>query len=221
VEAAGELHRRGIPISLCFVGAKVEADADLSLLRRARALGIEDRVVLAGERSNPFPYVAAADVAVMPSDNEAFGRTTIEYLSLGKPVLATRTGGSTEIIESGVNGFLFDVGHPGSLADDLALYARDPELVRRHGQAALASIARYTRHEHSNAAAIAALKKVAGAPKPYKLPAIAGYWFSLPALVSANPGSALTMTYLLSRLWRRIGSFSRNPIAAVRRRLRS
>jgi glycosyltransferase involved in cell wall biosynthesis len=221
VDAAGELHRRGIPVSLCFVGAKVEADADLSLMRRARMLGIGDRVVLAGERSNPFPYVAAADVAVMPSDNEAFGRTTVEYLSLGKPVLATRTGGSTEIIESGVNGFLFDGTHPGMLADDLALYARDPELVRKHGEAALASVARYTGDKHGNKAAIAALVKVAKTPKPYALPAVASYWFSLPALVSANPGNALTMTYLLGRLWRRMGSFSRNPLAAIRRRLRS
>ncbi len=220
VEALGLLKERGIVASVCFVGAKMEADHDLKLLRRARELGVEDRLAFAGEQSNPFPYVAAADVCITPSDNEAFGRTTLEYLTLGKPVLATRAGGSTELVVPGTNGYLFDGDDVATLADQLMRYAENPELVAEHSRAAAQSAAETQGGEHGNLRAIELLKQVAAAPVVYRLPNVATFWFGFPALIANNPGNTVTMSYLWSRLLARGRNFLRNPVAAIRRRLR-
>ena len=59
----------------------------------------------------------AADVAVVPSIwEEPFGRTVIEGLSTGRPVLASRGGGIPEILDGPMARFLFGRGD----ADDLA-----------------------------------------------------------------------------------------------------
>ncbi len=220
VNAIGELKLRGVTASVCFVGAKMEIDHDLKLLRRARAHGVEDHVTFAGEQSNPFPYVAAADICVTPSNNEAFGRTTLEYLTLGKPVLATRAGGSTELVEPGTNGYLFDGDDIATLADQLARYAEKPELVAQHSLAAAASAKATQGGQHGNQRAIELLKDVAASTAVYRLPHVAQFWFGLPALIANNPGNSITMSYLWSRLLARGRNFLRNPVAAIRRRLR-
>jgi glycosyltransferase involved in cell wall biosynthesis len=220
VDAVGKLKARGINASVCFVGAKMEVDHDLKLLRQARALGVEDRVVFAGEQPNPFPYAAAADVCITPSDHEAFGRTTLEYLTLGKPVLATRAGGSTELVQPGTNGYLFDGDDTATLADQLERYAGHPELIAEHSEAARSSAAITQSGEHGNLRAIEILKGVAASEQVYRLPNVARFWFDLPTLISKNPGNAITVSYLTSRLWTRGRNFVRNPVAAIRRRLR-
>lgn len=219
VEAIGELSARGVVASVCFVGAKMVPDHDAKLLRRARALGVESHIVFAGEQPNPFPYMAAADVCVTPSDNEAFGRTTLEYLTMGKPVLATRAGGSTELVEDGTNGFLFDGANPSELADGLARYAANPALIAEHGRAAAQSASITQSGENGNPQTIQRLKHVAASTDVYRLPNVARFWFELPTLISGNPGNTITLSYLISRLFTRGRNFLRNPVAAIRRRL--
>src|SRR5690606_9715662 len=118
VEAIGKLSQHGIRVAACFVGAAVEGQADIALRARAAKLGVDDLVNFVGEQHNPFPFVEAADVGVLASTREAFGRVTLEYLLLGRPVVATSAGGSPELVSHGRTGFLFS----GSSADDLAKY---------------------------------------------------------------------------------------------------
>jgi len=62
----------------------------------------------------------AADVAVVPSMwDEAFGRTVIEALSTGRPVLASRVGGMREILTGPLDRFLFERGNDVELAHQL------------------------------------------------------------------------------------------------------
>lgn len=58
-------------------------------------------------------WFVAADLAVVPSDRrEAFGLVNVEAMACGLPVVGTRAGGMTEVIEEGVTGFLVDPDHP-------------------------------------------------------------------------------------------------------------
>jgi glycosyltransferase involved in cell wall biosynthesis len=220
VEAVGALDKRGIPASACFVGAAIETGHDAALMRRARELGVADRILIAGEQANPFPFIAAADVCITPSSNEAFGRTTLECLALGKPVVATRTGGSMELIDDGENGFLFDPDDAMDLARHLQYYAENPDQLPVHGEAAQAKVDWVHSAEHSNFAAIDRLQRVVVEEEVYRLPAYAETWMSFPELFSAESGSGVTAKYVRGRLKSMVVNFSRHPIATVRRRLR-
>jgi glycosyltransferase involved in cell wall biosynthesis len=221
VDAVGMLAKRGITASICFVGAPMEADHDLKLMRRARQLGLASHVVIADEQENPFPFVVAADVCVTPSAYEAFGRATLEYLTLGKPVVATNTGGSAELVDPEVNGLLFDPDDVRQLAAALERYATDPGLRAEHGAASLKMLDRLQSHEFSNAAAIDRLRTTATAI-PYRLPNVARFWFEIPGMLyTAQAGSRVTARYALSRLRSMSRNFARHPIASVRRRLRA
>ncbi|GAA4265387.1 glycosyltransferase family 4 protein [Frondihabitans peucedani] len=221
VDALGLLKADGVDASLCLVGSWKTPGYDLELRDRAAALGVADRVTFAGEQDNPYPYVAAADVCVTPSTIEAFGRTTLEYLAVGRPVVASSTGGSAELVEPGVTGSLFDPESPRELADALAVYAATPGLAETHGAAAAMSVERVLESGFSQEAAIARLESLVGAPA-YKLPDIARYWFALPGDYASLGATTARMAagLLASRLRTRsgmVGRILRRPGVATRR----
>ncbi|MGV7643106.1 glycosyltransferase, partial [Mycobacterium kansasii] len=61
-----------------------------------------------------------ADLLLLCSDHEPFGRVIIEAMSQGTPVVGTRGGGVPEIIEHGMSGFMYEIGN----TDELAQYIR-------------------------------------------------------------------------------------------------
>ena len=218
IAAVSELASRGIRADLVLVGGYERAGYDVELRDRATALGVGDRVRVVGEQSNPMPFVAAADVCVTASGIEAFGRTTLEYLAAGKPVVASAGGGSGELVIDGETGFLFPAEEIEALASRLEQYARNPELVAAHGAAARERAAQIEAPEFSNTAAIARLREVVGEPA-YRLPEIARHWFALPGLVAeAGGGARAALSVIANRLPGRLRSAVVAPVAAVRRR---
>lgn len=79
------------------------------------------RITFAGEVTDDelMQAYADCDVFVLPSRYESFGLVLTEAMAFGKPVVATRAGGMTEIVEHGENGYLADPGDPSGLADAL------------------------------------------------------------------------------------------------------
>lgn len=218
VEALGELKRRGVEARACFVGARVEADHDAHLMRRARELGVGEWITFAGEQPNPFGIVAMADVAVTPSGLEAFGRTTLEYLILSKPVVATVGGGSAELVRPDINGYLFEPDDIEQLADHLERYARRPSLMAEHGEAGAARARIIADTATGNSAAIRRMIATAAEPA-YRLPEIARLWFRLPSMyASTQAGAIASMTYTTRRVYVRGRNFARDPIGVLRRR---
>lgn len=218
VEAIGELAARGVRADVCFVGAVIAGEHDRELLRRAQELGVADQIRLAGEQENPFPFVAAADVCVTPSGFEAFGRTTLEYLWLGRPVIATRSGGSPELVEDGRNGFLVDPESTSEIADALEHYARAPELLAEHGKAAVARAHWLASPETGNVAAIEIMRSLAER-EVVGLPAIAETWFALAATAGSTTSWELTARQAARRVRTMGRNFARDPIGSVRRKV--
>jgi glycosyltransferase involved in cell wall biosynthesis len=64
-------------------------------------------------------FIDSMDVIVCPSHDEAFGRSAIEAMARGKPVVVTNVGGLAEIVEDGVNGFIVPPKNPEKLADSV------------------------------------------------------------------------------------------------------
>jgi glycosyltransferase involved in cell wall biosynthesis len=92
---------RGLDPALLLQGAQEEGrERYISELREhAKALGVEDRLVIAPPRSDIREVMAgSALVLQLSSKPEAFGRTVAEALSLGKPVLGWNHGGTGELL---------------------------------------------------------------------------------------------------------------------------
>jgi len=76
-----------------------------------------------------------ADVVVLCSENEGFGMTLVEAQLCGRPVIGTRSGGITDIIEDGTSGVLVEPGCPRELADAIESLLTDRQKRERLAQA--------------------------------------------------------------------------------------
>jgi glycosyltransferase involved in cell wall biosynthesis len=81
--------------------------------------------------------LASADVLLNPSITEAFGNVTLEAMACALPVVAAIATGATTLIRNGYSGILVPASNIDAYAEALTLYARDPDLRRRHGEAGL------------------------------------------------------------------------------------
>ena len=99
----------------------------------ANRSGLEGMVAFTGYLNNPYPLMKRLDLLAHCSvEPEPFGRVLVESLALGVPVVASRTGASSEIIQDGVNGLLVPPGDPEALARGLeAVLVRIEEYQRK------------------------------------------------------------------------------------------
>jgi glycosyltransferase involved in cell wall biosynthesis len=81
---------------------------------------------------NPWPVYAALDIVCVPTQQtESFGLVALEAMHQGRPVVASRVQGLTELIDDGRTGLMFDPRDVDQLADHLAHLVQDGE---RRGQ---------------------------------------------------------------------------------------
>ena len=122
-----------------------------ALVARAGELGVRDRVAFAEAAADEMPAVyAAADALLFPVTwPEPFGLVPLEAMSVGRPVIATGTGGSGEYLDDGANCLLFPPEDADALARAVRRLADDPALRERlvaggRGTAARFSVAAFT-----------------------------------------------------------------------------
>ncbi|MBV8612444.1 MAG: glycosyltransferase family 4 protein [Acetobacteraceae bacterium] len=102
------------------------------LRRRAAALGLADRLHMAGQCDDMQAALLLADVVVHAStEPEAFGRVVIEAQAMGRPVIAADLGGPAETVEDGATGWLVPPGDPLALAAAIDRALALPEEARR------------------------------------------------------------------------------------------
>lgn len=128
-------------ICLALIGGDAESSDEALRQEMARleqlkeALGLADFAIFLGRRDQdelPY-YYSAADVCIVPSHYESFGMVALESLACGTPVVASRVGGLTTIIEDGVNGFLVPQGDPVAMAYRILQLVEDCQLRRQMG----------------------------------------------------------------------------------------
>ena len=101
----------------------------------ARDLGVSDSCRLVGFQRRIREWYAAVDASLLTSANEGTPVVAIESLAAGRPVVATRAGGTATVVTDGESGFLLPVGDVAGLAGRLVELAQDPDLRRRLGGA--------------------------------------------------------------------------------------
>ncbi|MGP4671897.1 glycosyltransferase family 4 protein [Agrobacterium salinitolerans] len=99
---------------------------------QASRLGLEGRVRFLGFRPDVPELMAAMDVVAHTSIvAEPFGRVVVEAMMCGRPVVATRGGGVTEIIRDGETGLLVPPGNASALAAAIGRVLSQPALAER------------------------------------------------------------------------------------------
>ena len=97
----------------------------------ADALNLTDSLLFLDKYDPVQEVISIIDVGVISSnDSEAISRIGMEYLSLGKPVVATDVNVLPEIIQNGENGFLTNTEDPHSMADAVVQLLTDEKLYQ-------------------------------------------------------------------------------------------
>lgn len=95
---------------------------------------LQGRIFFPGHRDDIPELMQAADVIVHTSvAPEPFGRVVVEGMMSGRPVIASRAGGPSEIIRDGGTGWLFEPGNAGELASLLRKVLDSPSRGREEG----------------------------------------------------------------------------------------
>jgi glycogen synthase len=145
------VRRRAPDVRLAIAGRGGEEPALVAL---ARGLGIEDAVDFLGwvPRSEVAGLFDRATVVVVPSRQEGFSVTALEAALRARPVVATRVGGTPEVVEDGATGVLVQAEDHGTMATELMALLDDPDRVARMGQAARRrAVAEFSEERHLRA----------------------------------------------------------------------
>jgi len=134
LEAATRLEEAGRRFAIVFVGKGEQQ----RYRRKARALGVEDSVLFAGEQRNVPAFLALADVSVNLSGGGGMSMATLESMAAGKAVVAWDTPVYTQLIEHGRSGLLVREGDGEALSGQLSRLLDDRDLRETLGRAARA-----------------------------------------------------------------------------------
>jgi glycosyltransferase involved in cell wall biosynthesis len=137
LQALARVRRKQPGVWLLVVGADAVEVHGGSFTRElevlARDLGVADRVVFTGARSDIPRIMAACDVFALPSFEEPFGLVFLEAMAMRRPIVAVNNGGTAEVVEHGRSGLLSPPYDIDALADNIVTLLANADLRARFG----------------------------------------------------------------------------------------
>jgi glycosyltransferase involved in cell wall biosynthesis len=108
----------------------------LEKIQSSIPVAYRDRINFVGEMDQEkiLKYYWDADILVNPSLSESFGMSLVEAMACKVPVIATRVGGMTSVIEEGKTGLLVEPANPSALAKGIIDMLSNPELRKHMGK---------------------------------------------------------------------------------------
>lgn len=117
LKAAGEVYKEHKNTSFWVIG---DGNLKGELRQLSSTLGIRGKTHFLGLKDDVIPYLAAFDIGVLTSDSEGFPNSILEYMAAGVPVVATNSGGTSEIIENDSTGILVPPGDYKGVAEGIS-----------------------------------------------------------------------------------------------------
>lgn len=123
-----------------FPALRARCAGEGRLLERLRwqlkPAGLESVVEFPGRVEDKWSFMAGCSVGVVPSlGSEAVSRAALEWMAMGRPVIASAVGGLPDLVEDGVTGLLVPPGDAVALAEALSSLLADPRRAEDLGRA--------------------------------------------------------------------------------------
>jgi glycosyltransferase involved in cell wall biosynthesis len=133
IQATERLIARGRNVELLLAGhgSSPEYRAKLEICIAENKLS--ERVRISEFLPDPYPVMLAADIILVCSRSEAFGRVAAEGMLLGRPVIYPKNSGIREYMHDGVTGLSYSPGDIEELVNRIELLLSDPERAARVG----------------------------------------------------------------------------------------
>ena len=140
IQAAIMLLSEDINIRFVLVGD----GSDLESMRLIVPGELTEKIKFLGRRNNVESIINIFDTGILITNakvhGEGISNSIIEYMALGKPVIATKGGGTNEIVKDGINGFLINPGEPAELCAKIKKLIQNKELKNSLGEAGILTV---------------------------------------------------------------------------------
>jgi len=133
IKAAGEILKKNLPEKTKFL---VVGDGELKnkLHKLAQDEGLGGKIIFTGFRPDVYECMAAMDIYVQPSLNEAMGRTIIQAQYMKLPIIASKVCGIVDLVAEGKNGFLILPSDYKALANAAEILIKDSSMRYQMGE---------------------------------------------------------------------------------------
>lgn len=129
--AAAKIVKKKFPSTVFnLVGAEDSSPDAISL---EEVSSWSDHINYKGSTIDVRPYIKDSHVYTLPSYHEGLPRSTLEAMSMGRPVLTTDAAGCKETVENSINGFIVPVGSVDKLAEKMIWFIEHPEQIAPMG----------------------------------------------------------------------------------------
>jgi glycosyltransferase involved in cell wall biosynthesis len=136
IRAARVLADQGRDVRFLMIGAiSTERSYQSEMKLLARELNVDDRVIFTGQRQDVDDILKEVDIVVHPSLTEGLSNVILEAMAAGLPVVATRAGGNSELVQDEVTGLLVPVENPLEIARAISRILDNPQMARAFGEA--------------------------------------------------------------------------------------
>lgn len=120
--------RKQLRCKLLFLGAGAGIERVRQLIHDYK---IEPEVFFLGDNKEVDPFIASADLLLLPSSQESFGLVALEAMAYGVPVIASNVGGIPEVVEHGKTGLLADPCDVTQMAKHVISLFNDTERLKK------------------------------------------------------------------------------------------
>ena len=114
-----------------------EGKLKLTIEQKIIQMGLNDHIMLIGEKSDIYSYINFCDISVLSTHGEGCSNTIIESMAFGKPMIATAVGGNPELMGKGKQfGILVPPKEPREFAEAILYLIEDEKKRKEMGMAA-------------------------------------------------------------------------------------
>ena len=125
-------HVEGFKVDLYGAGAPAFTENMLKFIEKH---DLSDLIYIHKRTDNIGKVYDQSSCLVQPSRIESFGMTLIEAMSHSRPVIATKSGGPSEIVIDGKTGYLLERNNSEAMAEKMAYFMENPEIAQQMGRA--------------------------------------------------------------------------------------
>ena len=118
-------------ITFLAIGSETDSISAKSLISEQHT----DKFRFLGKQSNVESFINSMDICILSTFTEGISNSILEYMALGKPVIATLGGGTNELVKDKETGFLVNLSNPEELAQKINILLANDFLRGKMGNA--------------------------------------------------------------------------------------